>query len=77
VHVFDDEAEEEARIRLKNASNGNGAGKVQQTGDSGTGKKRLPWNQEQKRRAKEEALRLLTGRRELPVFGGTLLQFLY
>ncbi|GAA5870668.1 hypothetical protein JCM8547_005025 [Rhodosporidiobolus lusitaniae] len=72
VHVFDEEAEEEARERKQRLGDFR-AGNADATSDlasaSGLGKRKGGWTLEQKKKAKEEAARLLVGRKELPVYG--------
>lgn len=60
--VFDEEAEEEA---AKLRALGDAA-----TPANGTPKRRAVWNAEQKRKAKDEAIRLMPGRKALPVYAG-------
>ncbi|KAG0659288.1 putative ATP-dependent RNA helicase dhr2 [Rhodotorula mucilaginosa] len=60
--VFDEEAEEEA---AKLRALGDAA-----TTTNGTPKRRTLWNAEQKRKAKDEAIRLMPGRKALPVYAG-------
>lgn len=59
--VFDEEAEEEAA-------------KLRALGDAAAPseppKRRAVWNAEQKRKAKDEAIRLMSGRKALPVYAG-------
>jgi hypothetical protein len=71
VHVFDDEAEQEAKERLKNGNGTAGVKGAHAGGAIGTARKRVAWTPEQKKKGFEEAKRLLQGRKELPVFGGT------
>ncbi|GAA5915840.1 hypothetical protein JCM6882_006816 [Rhodosporidiobolus microsporus] len=66
VHVFDAEAENEARERRE--------GGVEERGSSGrapgAAKRRHAWTPELKQRARQEAERLLAGRKLLPVYEG-------
>ncbi|GAA6038833.1 hypothetical protein JCM8097_002918 [Rhodosporidiobolus ruineniae] len=74
IHVFDDEAEEEARQRL-NGANGAAGGEAVGGAELGNGKgatggkRGAKWTPEMKKKAREEAARLLAGRKELPVYG--------
>ncbi|GAA5881642.1 hypothetical protein JCM3774_005706 [Rhodotorula dairenensis] len=70
--VFDEEAEEEAKQRaLADAlTHGATTTTASTTTTNGAAKRRTVWNAEQKRKAKDEALRLLAGRKALPVFAG-------
>ncbi|GAA6003166.1 hypothetical protein JCM10207_001781 [Rhodosporidiobolus poonsookiae] len=75
LHVFDEEAEEEAKLRLSNGANGaagaDGAAGANghANGAQGQGKKR-GLTLEQKKALKETAKRLLVTREQLPVYGG-------
>ncbi|GAA5982727.1 hypothetical protein JCM11641_007769 [Rhodosporidiobolus odoratus] len=73
VHVFDEEAEEEAKLRALAALNGHDeGGKAAASNGNGTqkGKAGKKWTNEEKKKAREEAKRLENSRRELPVFAG-------
>ncbi|BGP20309.1 Salivary acidic proline-rich phosphoprotein 1/2 [Rhodosporidiobolus nylandii] len=72
VHVFDEEAEEKARERRENGGV-NGAGEGAAEGNQASGKARkakAAFTPEMKKKAADEAKRLLQGRMELPVYQG-------
>ncbi|GAA5834456.1 hypothetical protein JCM11251_007013 [Rhodosporidiobolus azoricus] len=68
VHVFDDEAEDDQAISRSEQGSGNGLLAMQNVVPDG--RHRAVWSAEARKKAQQEAQRLLIGRKHLPVYEG-------